>query len=130
MVVVTERAVVSMIKLDRPEHFSEATLKEEFEFFESLGAFDLETYKQAATARARLVGMIQDFRKRGAEVVVLVMPDNPRLRAREPAGQPGHLQDLLRQAFPDRPPPVLDFQAAVDASGFSFPPEQAGTSSL
>jgi hypothetical protein len=107
-----------MIKAMGRDHYSEATLREELQFFESLGAFDPETYAAAKKAPATLVRVVKQFRNRGATVVVLLMPEHSRLRGRMPENITRFVKTPLRDAFPDAPPPVLDLRDAVDDEGF------------
>ncbi len=107
-----------MVRLFFVDHFSEATLKEEDKFFENLGAFDWRTYEKASKAPAILVRLIGDLRAHGAEVVIILMPENSRLRKRMPPNVNEAVTAPLRRAFGADMPPILDLRDAIDDSGF------------
>jgi hypothetical protein len=107
-----------MIKTDWPEHFSAATLKLQEQDYESNGIFDLERYEASPVATATLMGMIEQFHRRGARVVLLVMPQRSTLNQRIPSEALQVLQRQLRHTFPGNEPPLLDFRKAVEDSGF------------
>lgn len=107
-----------MIRAIFAEHFSEATLREEEQFFQDLGVFDRQTYANSPKASAALVGLIQDFRVRGAVVVVVLMPEHSRLRKRMPPDINSVVTMPLQQAFGKEAPPVLDLRDAVADEGF------------
>ncbi len=107
-----------MIRAIFAEHFSEATLREEEQFFQSLGVFERETYMNSPKASATLVRLIQDLRARGAVVVVVLMPENSRLRKRMPPNISTAVTTPLKQAFGADMPPVLDLREAVEDAGF------------
>lgn len=107
-----------MIRAIFAEHFSEATLREEEQFFQGLGVFERETYANSPKASATLVRLIQDFRARGAVVVVVLMPENSRLRKRMPPNINTVVTTPLQEAFGANGPPVLDLRDAVEDAGF------------
>jgi hypothetical protein len=107
-----------MIKSIFADHFSEATLKEEEQFFADLGVFDRETYINSPKAPATLVHVVRDFRERGAVVVIVLMPENSRLRKRMPAGILDAVTTPLQQAFGTDMPPLLDLRDSVEDEGF------------
>lgn len=107
-----------MIRAIFAEHFSEATLKEEEQFFADLGVFDRETYTNSPKASVTLVRLITDFRARGAVVVVVLMPENSRMRKRMPPNIREVVAQPLRQAFGEDMPPVLDLRDTVEDEGF------------
>jgi hypothetical protein len=100
------------------EHYSDATLREELQDFESLGATDLQTFARSTKARATLVQIIKQFRERGATVAVVLMPEHSWLRRGIPENIAPVVRDLLRQAFPEGAPPVVDLRDAVSDDGF------------
>jgi hypothetical protein len=100
------------------EHFSEATLREEEQFFQDLGVFDRETYRNSPKAPAALVDLVRDFRARGAVVVVVLMPENSRMRKRMPPNIIEAPTTPLQQAFGADMPPILDLREKVEDSGF------------
>lgn len=107
-----------MIRAIFEEHFSEATLREEEQFFQDLGVFDWETYVNSHKAPSLLVRLIQDFRARGSVVVVVLMPENSRLRKRMPPNILDSVTTPLHQAFGADVPLVLDLRDAIEDSGF------------
>jgi hypothetical protein len=107
-----------MIRAIFVEHFSEATLREEEQFFQGLGVFDRETYTNSPKAKAILVQLIQDFRARGSVVVVILMPENSRLRKRMPPNIIDAVTTPLQKAFEMDVPPVLDLRDKIDDAGF------------
>lgn len=107
-----------MIRTIFAEHFSEATLREEEQFFQGLGAFDRETYTNATKAPTILIQLVRDFRAHGAVVVVVLMPENSRLRQRMPPNVLEVVSMPLHRAFGEDMPPILDLRDAVEDSGF------------
>jgi hypothetical protein len=107
-----------MIRAIFEDHFSEATLREEQQFFQDLGVFDWETYVNSPKAPSALVRLIRDFRARGSVVVVLLMPENSRLRNRMPPNVLDSVAIPLQQAFDADVPTVLDLRDAIEDSGF------------
>lgn len=107
-----------MIRAIFVEHFSEATLREEEQFFQDLGVFERETYDNSPKASASLIGLIQGLRKRGAVVVVVLMPEHSRLRKRMPPNVSTVVTTPLQKAFGAEAPPVLDLRDAVADAGF------------
>lgn len=107
-----------MIRTIFEEHFSEATLREEEQFFQDLGVFDKATYAKSPKASATLVRLIQDFRARGSAVVVLLMPENSRLRKRMPPNSLELVTTPLQQAFGADIPTVWDLRDEIEDSGF------------
>jgi hypothetical protein len=100
------------------EHFSEDTLRQEEQFFEGLGAYDLETYNKASQAPATLVRLIREFRARGAAVVVALMPEHSRMRRRMPPKALDVIKASWRQAFDEDIPPVLDLRDKIEDADF------------
>jgi hypothetical protein len=107
-----------MIKTDWPEHFSAATLKAQEEDYERHGLFDLARYKDSPVALSALMGMIEQFQRRGAKVVLLLMPQHSTLNRRIPSEALDILRRRLQGSFPDNEPPILDYREVIDDSGF------------
>jgi hypothetical protein len=107
-----------MIRSIFAEHFSEATLKEEEQFFADLGAYDRQTYANSPKAAAALVEMVRDLRQRGSVVVIVLMPENSRLRKRMPPDINDTVTGPLRAAFGEDAPQVIDLRDAVEDEGF------------
>jgi hypothetical protein len=108
----------AMIRSDWPEHFSAATLREEEQFFEGMGAFEPDTYANAPQASAALAQMIRQFSDRGAHVILVLMPEHSRLRQRVPHDAVEVVQDHVRAALGAAAPPLWDMRAAIDDNGF------------
>ncbi len=107
-----------MIKADWPEHFSRNTLREQAEFFEGLGIFKAETYERSPKATSVLVKLMEDFRRRGATVVLLLMPLHSEMVRRIPAAAFETLSANLQRAFASDPLPVIDMRTAIGDEGF------------
>lgn len=107
-----------MIKTDWPEHFSAATLKAQEQDYERHGFFDLARYEDSSAAMFVLMGIIEQFQRRGAKVVLLLMPQHSTLNRRIPSGALGTLRRRLQSSFPGNEPPILDFRKVIDDSGF------------
>lgn len=107
-----------MIKTDWPEHFSAATLKLQEQDYEGNGIFDLGRYETSPVAMSALMDMIEQFRRRGTKVVLVVMPQHSTLNQRIPSDALKVLERQLRRSFPENEPPLLDFRKAVEDSGF------------
>ena len=107
-----------MIKTDHPEHFSAATLKLQEQGYESNGIFDLGRYEDSPVATSTLMGIIEQFHRRGTKVVLLAMPQHSTLNQRIPSEALQVLERQLRRTFPGNEPPILDFRKAVEDSGF------------
>ena len=89
-----------MIKTDHPEHFSAATLKLQEQDYESNGIFDLGRYEDSPVATATLIGIIEQFHRRGTKVVLLAMPQHSTLNQRIPSEALQVLERQLRRSFP------------------------------
>jgi hypothetical protein len=107
-----------MLKTIQKDHFSEATLREEEQFFEGLGTFDPRAYARGRRAAAALIDLVRRFRDRGAAVVLVLMPESSRLRRRMPPEASRALEAALGRAFPGSMPPILDLRDAVEDAGF------------
>lgn len=106
-----------MIKSDWPDHFSAHTLQEEEQFFADLGVFDRATYENAPKATSTFVGLIENFRRRGSNVVVLLMPEHSTLQRRIPPEAAEIVRRNLQSHFPANLP-ILDFRQSIDDGGF------------
>lgn len=107
-----------MIKTDWPEHFSTATLMAQEHDYESNGRFDLARYEDSPVSMSILIGIIEQFRRRGTRVVLVLMPQHSTLNRRIP---PEALDILLRHLkinFPGNEPSILDLRMAIDDGGF------------
>jgi hypothetical protein len=100
-----------------PEHIPEAALRQEEQLFADLGVCELATYTRAPKAFPALIDLIKRFRAEKAVVVVLLLPEHSWLRQGIPPATRQVVDDLLRQAFPEDPPLLLDFRDALDDSG-------------
>jgi len=107
-----------MIKTDWPDHFSAATLEAQEKDYENFGIFDRERYENSPKAMSTLMGIVEQFRRRGTKVVLLLMPEHSTLNRRIPPEALQILERQLRSAFPGNEPPILDFRKAVRDSGF------------
>ena len=107
-----------MIKSEWPDHFSTATMREEEQFFESLGVFERATYEHAPQATTTLVSLIDAFRSRDAEVVIVLMPEHPILQRRIPAEALEIVQGHLRTELKDGLPVFLDYRRILDEDWF------------
>jgi len=103
-----------------PAHSDAAFLQTQWKSFKRNGWFDPAQYARfqgpQAAALARLVA---GFRQRGAEVVVVLMPEQSVLRRRIPPAARQYLDATLRRAYGPAAPVVWDFQAAVQDGDFS-----------
>jgi hypothetical protein len=100
------------------EHYSEATMREELQMFESGGGFVLQRYTGSTEAAAILVQMINQFRERGAIVIVVIMPEHSWLRERMPENIAQAVRTLLKQAFHHETPEVIDLRDAIGDDDF------------
>ena len=89
------------------------------QFFADCGVYEPATYARVPKASAALIDIIKRFRTEKAVVVVLLMPEHSWLRQRIPPETRQMADALFRQAFPEDPPPLLDFREALDDSGMA-----------
>jgi hypothetical protein len=107
-----------MMRSDWPDHFSQATLREEEQFFADLGMFERATYENSPKAMATFVQLVRQFRDKRANVILVLMPEHSTMQRRIPVEAWDIVQAQLKAAFPDEPPPALDFRKAIGDTGF------------
>ncbi len=82
------------------------------------GMFDPAAYATDTPNARALVGLIRDLREAGPEVVVAIAPEAENRRDALPPEALRVFDELMRQAFGDAAPPVLNFRAARPDSDF------------
>jgi hypothetical protein len=107
-----------MIRKIDADHFSEATLQEEEQFCADLGVYDEDTYAKAEKAPEVLIHVVDELRARGSVVVIVLMPENSRLRNRMPPNALEAATTPLRLKYGDEMPPILDLRDAIGDSCF------------
>ena len=110
-----------MIRLDVPEHASEAALRSGIAAYEARTLYDPASYEagRIQPQTQALNELIRKLRARGTKVIVAVTPQHSRLRARVPAEAMRALRAGLDGAFDTNSPPLLDLRSAVPDSGFA-----------
>ncbi|MGP0068055.1 MAG: hypothetical protein ACLQGP_31220 [Isosphaeraceae bacterium] len=88
-------------------------LKLSWEDISSKGGFDPTAYSTRGERSRSLVNMIRLAESAGAQVVILVLPEESRLRAGIPEIAMKSLATLLREDFGKDSPPVIDLRDAI-----------------
>jgi hypothetical protein len=109
----------ALIASDWPEHLSEASLDEEFRLYGNLGVYELQTYKEATKSPRLLVEMIEQFRAKGAEVVLVLLPEHSRFRQAVPAEALDVLRAFLAQHLGGDVPPILNYRDTIPDEGLA-----------
>ena len=110
-----------MIRLEVPEHASDAALRRGIAAYEVRALYEPASYERGRIQPQTdaLNELISKLRARGADVIVALMPEHSLLRARLPAEAMRALHAGLDDAFGANSPPLLDLRNAVPDSGFS-----------
>lgn len=96
--------------MDDVEHrFAEQQLH----FWDRRGHFGEENYDPDGRQAQSLVRMIRAYRELGAKVFVVIMPLKSSTREMVPENAKPCLYEVLRKAFPDAPPAVIDLDDAI-----------------
>lgn len=107
-----------MLKSPWPEHFSAATLREEEQFFEEIGAFDPSMYRQDSLAMTTFVDLVRRFKDRGSSVLIVLLPDHPVIQRRIPQAAKAVFDQALNGASRPVRTAVIDLRAGIDSDGF------------
>jgi hypothetical protein len=110
-----------MIRNEVPEHASEAALRAGIAGYEARRWYDPASYeRQRIQLQAQALNdVVRNLRSRGTNVIVAVMPQHSRLRARLPAVAMNTLKSGMDEAFGASAPPLLDLREAVPDTGFA-----------
>jgi hypothetical protein len=101
-------------------HQTDAQVQAQMARFAGFGWFDRRRYAlEQETQAASLRTLISSFRARGAEVLLVILPEASAFRTRVPPEAKRFLLDYLRREFIAAPPPVFDYRDAIPDSGFS-----------
>lgn len=82
-------------------------------FWDRRGHFKPENYDPEGDQARALVRMIRAYRELDAKVFVVIMPLRTSTRKIVPANAKPCLYEVLRKAFPDAPPTVIDLDSAI-----------------
>lgn len=108
-----------MMRIMGAERYPDSALEEGLAWAGSLQAFERATYAQSTEGPRVLARIIDDFRARGADVLVVYTPEHPRLGQRLPPDAVDLLNAKIANVRPlDRRCFILDLRAAVDEAGF------------
>jgi hypothetical protein len=109
----------ALIASDWPEHLSEASLDEEFRLYGNLGVYELKTYKESTKSPTLLVEMIKQFRAKGADVVLILLPEHSRFRQAVPPEALDVLRAFLTQYLRGDVPSILNYRDAIPDEGLA-----------
>ncbi|HVX10510.1 MAG TPA: hypothetical protein VHC22_04980 [Pirellulales bacterium] len=85
----------------------------QMDFWHKRGHFEPENYDPNGAQARCIVRMISAYRELGAKVVIFIMPLRSTTRKILPPNAKPCLYEVLRTAFPDAPPTVIDFEKAI-----------------
>jgi hypothetical protein len=94
---------------DAENQFAQA----QHDFWDKRGHFEAENYDPEGRQAGCFVRMISAYRQVGAKVFVVLMPLRSTTRKFVPPNAKPCLYEALKRAFPDGPPPVIDFEKAI-----------------
>jgi hypothetical protein len=94
-------------------------LQERLLVWEERGWFNPQEYRRAQGAQAQaLIKVIGEFRKRGAQVIVVLMPQRSIVRQRIPPSSKQYLIHALARSFGDSPVSLLDLDSTMPDTAF------------
>lgn len=110
-----------MIRNEVPEHPSEAAMRAGIAGYEARKLYEPASYQpqRIQLQTQALNELVRMLRARGTTVILAVMPQHSRLRARLPAQAMSALRTGLDEAFGPSAPPLLDLREAVPDTGFA-----------
>jgi hypothetical protein len=94
---------------DIQERFAHAQL----EFWSKRGHFLEANYDAEGNQARALVRMIRAYRDLGADVYIVVMPLRSTVRSMVPRKAKPMLLEVIQNAIPEAPPPVIDLETAI-----------------
>jgi hypothetical protein len=103
-----------------PQHQSAAYLKTQLEHFAGHGWLDPVAYQtNGERGMEWLARTVSGFRNRGAEVIVVTMPEASAMKTHVPPIAQRMLVDFLKRQYPTNTPPLLDFRYAIPDTMFT-----------
>lgn len=97
--------------------------------FAELGFFDPGSYSESNAELRTLIELAERFRQRGAQVVIVLMPEHSELRGRVPAVSLQILNQSIEKSSPPGAVPIVDLRAAIEDSGFADVTHLSGSGS-
>jgi len=89
------------------------------DFWKKHGHFEADKYATGGPQARSLIRLIRAYRKIGAKVYIVLMPLRSPARALVPANARPCLLKVLRDAFPDDPPEIIDAEAKIPDQYFA-----------
>jgi hypothetical protein len=110
-----------MIRLELAEHVDDWNRNQQMESYRRLGRFAEETYQDPSVDNQLnpLKTLIRDFQQKGAEVVIVLMPEISQLRKNIPDAAVTCLRTTLDQEFGTDGVRLIDFRDALDDELFA-----------
>ncbi len=108
-----------MVRLNLPATTSERALKRKLEQYGERGYYEPEAYRRSTRQIASLIGLIRQFEQRGAESLIVLMPQHSALRERVPSAGLELLTGGLKRDLGERAPPIVDLADAIGDDEFS-----------
>jgi hypothetical protein len=107
-------------RLGYPRHASPGRLRRQLDGFDRFGWFDAAMYPRHGREQiAALIGLMQEFKEMGSNVVVVLMPEQAALRDKIPSVAEESLRAGIASSFEAGWPVILDLQDTVPDSMFS-----------
>lgn len=108
----------AMLRVMGSDRYPDEVLRKGIASAEARGTFDIASYRRDNLAAMQIGRTIRQFEDRGASVLLVLTPEHPWLRTREPPGVVAIIQDRLRKTSRNPNLKVLDFRSAVASDGF------------
>ena len=106
------------MRLGLPQTVNEAQWQNNVSRYGERGYYDATNYARSRTQIGIFHEVVAEFIERGTDVVVVLMPEHSRLRARLPDVLTVTLVAPLAERFGEQAPTIVDLRSAVPDSGF------------
>ncbi len=106
------------VRLGLPQTVNDAQWQNNVKRYGERGYYDAANYARSRTQIDIFHEIIAEFIERGTDVVVVLMPEHSRLRARLPEVLTATLVAPLAERFGEQAPTIVDLRYSVPDSGF------------